>query len=160
MTDPTAPSAGGFIAREGQTPIDAGTRVTLHFSIQLSNGDEVDTTRRGDPATFDFGDGNLLPGFEAALVGLKAGDDAQLPILAADAFGPHREDNIRRLRLTDFPNPAELEPGLMLSFASPEGELPGVVRTISGMEVEVDFNHPLAGRDIVFDVTILRVERL
>ncbi len=156
MTD-TLP---GMIAREGETPVAPDTRVTLHFSLFLDNGDEVDTTRRGEPATFEFGDGNLLPGFEAALVGLKAGDDAQLNITADDAFGPRREENTRRLRLTDFPDPGELEEGLLMSFASPEGELPGVVRSISGMEVIVDFNHPLAGREIVFDVTILRVERI
>lgn len=156
MTD----SSRGFIAREGETPIAPNTRVTLHFSLILDDGEEVDSTRRGEPATFEFGDGNLLPGFEAALIGLKAGDDEALTIAADDAFGPHREENVRHLRLTDFPNPSELEEGLLMSFASPEGELPGIVRSISGMEVVVDFNHPLAGREIVFDVTILRVERI
>lgn len=135
-----------------------GLAVTLHFSILLPEGDEVDSTRRGKPATFVMGDGNLLPGFEAALVGLVAGSDEQLRIAAADAFGERVAGNVQRLPRERFPNPDELEVGLIVSFAAPDGELPGVVQQIWQDTVEVDFNHPLAGRDLVFDVSILKVE--
>jgi len=138
--------------------IAEGLAVTLHFSILLPDGDEVDSTRRGKPATFVMGDGNLLPGFEAALVGLGAGADEQLPIAAADAFGERLAGNIQRLPRERFPDPDDLEVGLIVSFAAPDGELPGVVQQIWDDTVEVDFNHPLAGRDLVFDVSILKVE--
>ena len=131
--------------------------MTLHFSLLLDSGEEIDTTRRGRPATLQIGDGNLLPGFEQALIGMQAGDDAQLRIEAVDAFGAHREENVQLLPRSQFKTDLVPEPGLIVSFAGPGGELPGVVRRVMESQVEVDFNHPLAGRTIVFDVSILEV---
>ena len=149
----------GMIAREGGARIGAGMRVTLHFAIHLTSGEEVDTTRRGRPAVFEIGDGNLPPGFEQALFGLRAGDDAQLRIAAGQGFGMRRSENVRAMRRADFPAGSELATGAVISFAGPGGEIPGVVRGVCGEQVEVDFNHPLAGRELIFDVTILRVEK-
>jgi FKBP-type peptidyl-prolyl cis-trans isomerase SlpA len=136
--------------------IGPGSRVTLHFAVLLDTGEEVDTTRRGGPATFDVGDGSLLPGFEAALFGMKPGDDAQIAFEPAQAFGEHRRENVQLLDRERFRDVA-LEPGVVVSFAAPDGALPGVVRRVFERTVEVDFNHPLAGRRIVFDVSILKV---
>ena len=79
--------AGELIARASDRLIDRQCRVTLHFAVLLDTGEEVDTTRRSKPATFDMGDGSVLPGFESVLIGMKAGDDAQILIEAEDAFG-------------------------------------------------------------------------
>ncbi|MEM7217892.1 MAG: peptidylprolyl isomerase [Pseudomonadota bacterium] len=147
-----------LIGSSGALRIGAGTQVKLHFAILLAGGEEVDSTRRGKPATFVVGDGNLLPGFERALFGLKAGDDEQLRIPAADGFGERNPGNVRVLPRRDFPDADALEVGLMLSFAAPDGELPGVITRIWEETVEMDFNHPLAGRDLIFDVSILSVE--
>jgi FKBP-type peptidyl-prolyl cis-trans isomerase SlpA len=137
--------------------IGRGDRVRLHFSIHLEAGEEVDTTRRGKPATLVIGDGNLLPGFEAVLLGMRPGDDARIPLEPEEAFGPHRQENVRLIRRDRFGADMALEEGVMISFAGPGGELPGVVRRIMEESVEVDFNHPWAGRRIVFDVSILAV---
>jgi FKBP-type peptidyl-prolyl cis-trans isomerase SlpA len=145
-----------LIARASDRLIDRQCRVTLHFAVLLETGEEVDTTRRSKPATFDMGDGSVLPGFESVLIGMKAGDDAQILIEAADAFGARNEDNVRLLSVDKFAG-IELEPGLMVSFAATDGELPGVVLRVFADTVEVDFNHPLAGRRIVFDVSVLKV---
>lgn len=147
-----------LIARQGTPAIADGARVTLHFSIHLASGEEVDTTRRGKPATFRVGDGNLPRGFEQAMFGLRAGDDQRLWITPEAGFGLRKKENIRTIRRADFPNASDLEPGMMMVFNAPGGELPGVVRTVADNLVEVDFNHPLAGRRLAFDVTILRVE--
>ena len=149
-----------IIARQGTPPIGPGTRVTLHFSIHLASGEEVDTTRRGKPAVFTVGDGNLPSGFEKAIHGLRQGDDERIPIAPADGFGLRKKANIRTLPRADFPNAEDLVPGMMIAFAAAgsTGELPGVVTSASADTVIVDFNHPLAGRELVFDVTILKVE--
>ncbi len=136
------------------------TRVTLHFSILLESGEEIDSTRRSRPATFTVGDGSLLPGFEQALFGLSAGADEQLRIAAQDGFGEQREENLRFMPIAQFASNVVPEPGLVVSFAGPGGELPGVVRSIEGDLVVVDFNHPLAGKTLIFDVSILKVEPL
>ena len=150
----------GLIARQGELAIGPGTRVRLHFSIHLANGEEVDTTRRGEPAVFVVGDGNLPDGFEKALYGLRAGDDERIRIAPVDGFGLRENQHIRTLPRADFPNAEDLVVGMMIAFAAAgsTGELPGVVTAVSADTVEVDFNHPLAGRNLVFDVTILGVE--
>jgi FKBP-type peptidyl-prolyl cis-trans isomerase SlpA len=153
-----------LIASSGKEPkaaVREGSRVTLHFALLLPSGEEVDTTRRGQPATLILGDGNLLPGFEAVLIGMQAGDDAQITVPAADAFGERNPANIQvmpRDRFTDFGPEQTLEPGLMISFQAVEGELPGVVTEVYAETVKIDFNHPLSGNDIIFDVSILSVE--
>ena len=140
--------------------IQMGSRISLHFALLMPSGEEIDTTRRGKPASLSLGDGNLLPGFEEALLGLSAGDDAQLVIPAEQAFGERVEANVRLLAKTlfaEFNSEEPLEPGLVVSFQAPDGELPGVVKAVYDDTVQVDFNHPLSGSDITFDVSILSV---
>ncbi len=146
-----------LISREGDTRISENSRVTLHFSLLLPSGEEIDTTRNGDPATFTMGDGSLLPGFEAALLGLQAGDASQIQLPAAEAFGEHNAANVQLIARNRFAD-LELEEGLVVSFAAPDGELPGVVVGLYEETVKVDFNHPLSGTDITFDVAIINVE--
>jgi FKBP-type peptidyl-prolyl cis-trans isomerase SlpA len=136
--------------------INQQSRVTLHFAVLLESGEEIDTTRRGRPATFEVGDGSLLVGFEEALFGMRAGDDAQILLEPAQAFGEHRRENVQLLPRERFAG-VTLEPGLIVSFSAPDGELPGVVLRLFEQTVEVDFNHPLAGRRVIFDVSIVEV---
>lgn len=146
-----------LIASE-QALIGPASEVTLHFSLILPSGEELDSTRSGKPATFTMGDGSLLPGFEACLLGKAAGYSEQVKLPASEAFGEHNPGNVQLLDKNRFNGLDEpLEPGLMVSFQAPDGELPGVVQEVYERTVKVDFNHPLSGMDIVFDVAILRV---
>lgn len=133
-------------------------RVTLHFAIKLQDGAVVDSNFEQQPACFDMGDGSLLPGFEEKLLGLKAGDEATFAMPALEAFGEYKEENVHqfsRAQLASY----DLEPGLVISFAdASKAELPGMVTALQGDNVIVDFNHPLAGRDLQFDVAIVKVE--
>lgn len=139
--------------------IGPGTRVTLHFSLALDDGTLVDSTLDREPAVFDVGDGSLLPGYEKALFGLRSGDHSRFDMKPEDGFGQHNPSNIQRLPRKDFDMGLDLEPGLVLSFADANrAELPGVIVELDDETVTVDFNHPLAGRDITFEVTILAVE--
>ena len=95
-----------IIASQGATEkIRMGSRISLHFALLMPSGEEIDTTRRGQPAALTLGDGNLLPGFEEALIGLAAGDDAQLVIPADQAFGERVEANVRLLARSMFNDP-------------------------------------------------------
>ncbi|MBB6342402.1 FKBP-type peptidyl-prolyl cis-trans isomerase SlpA [Pseudomonas fluvialis] len=137
--------------------IGAATQVTLHFAIKLDNGDVVDSTFDKQPATFTVGDGSLLPGFEQALYGLKAGDKRSLPIGPEQGFGQGNPQNIQvmpRAQFTDM----ELSEGLLIIFNdAANAELPGVVKAFDANQVTIDFNHPLAGKDLTFDVEIIDV---
>ena len=137
--------------------INQDSEVTLHFTLKLPNGDVVDTTTNKAPATFKVGDGSLLPGFEQPLFGLKAGDQRTFEIEPENGFGPGSEQNIQTMPRDNFTD-MELEPGLLIIFKDAAGgEMPGVVKTIHDSIVEIDFNHPLAGKVITFEVEIIAV---
>lgn len=137
--------------------IDEGMEITLHFTLKLEDDTVVDSTKDKEPATFEFGDGNLPAGFEHPLKGLAAGAHEHFSIPPEQGFGQHNEQNIQILKREDFGDETP-EPGLMLSFADKAGtELPGVVKEVDGDRVEVDFNHPLAGRTLTFEVEVISV---
>lgn len=139
-------------------PIGPDTKITLHFSLALEDGSLVDTNFDGEPATFIFGDGNLLPGFEEVLTGLKPGAEGKFDISPEKGFGQHNPSNIQEFSRKDFDEEIDLEPGLMLSFADAnQAELPGVVVEADTDTVTVDFNHPLAGHTIKFKVKVISV---
>jgi FKBP-type peptidyl-prolyl cis-trans isomerase SlpA len=138
--------------------IDEGMEVTLHFTLKLEDGTVVDSTRDKSPATFQVGDGNLPPGFEQPLKGLTDGESASFTITPEHAFGQHNPQNIQLVDRGDF---EEIEPevGTVMSFADPAGgELPGVITRVDDKQVEVDFNHPLAGRTLTFEVEVIEVK--
>jgi FKBP-type peptidyl-prolyl cis-trans isomerase SlpA len=95
------------------------------------------------------------------IFGLTAGTSASLAVTAEQGFGPSRAENVQMMKRSDFDGDIELSEGLIISFADKKKtELPGVVKRILGDIIEVDFNHPLAGRDITFDVEIVSVEQV
>lgn len=136
--------------------IDQGTKVTMNFSLALENGDLIDSNFDAKPATFIVGDGNLLPGFEAPLKGLKAGDQSEFVIAPENAFGQRNPENMQELGRDDF-DQESIDVGDVFSFLNGDGELPGVIVEIGDDSVKVDFNHPLAGRKIIFKVDIVAV---
>jgi len=140
--------------------IAAATQVTLHFAIKLENGDVVDSTFDKQPATFKVGDGNLLPGFEQALYGLKAGDKRSLPIAPEQGFGQPNPQNVQVMPRSQFKD-MELGEGLLVIFNdAANAELPGMVQSFDDNQVSVDFNHPLAGKTLTFEVEIIAVQAL
>ncbi|WP_290784713.1 FKBP-type peptidyl-prolyl cis-trans isomerase [Halomonas sp.] len=138
--------------------IDEGMEVTLHFTLKLEDGTVVDSTRDKAPATFQVGDGNLPPGFEYPIKGMTTGESGSFEITPEHAFGQHNPQNVHRLKRDNFgEEPVEL--GTVMSFADPAGgELPGVISEIDGDMIDVDFNHPLAGRTLTFEVEVLDVK--
>jgi len=136
--------------------IGPGRKVTMHFAIKLEDGQVIDTNFDKKPAEFEYGDGNIPEGFEAALVGLKVGDHTELTIAPERGFGQHNPSNIQRMKRSDFKD-MDLEPGLVVSFQEPGGEIPGVVVEFDEKNVSIDFNHPLAGKTLTFEVKVINV---
>jgi len=138
--------------------IAKGKQVTLHFALKLNDGQVVDSTFDKEPATLVVGDGNLPEGFEALLIGLEAGAKNSFVIPPEDAFAQKNPNNIQHMKRSDFGADLEIEVGLMVSFADANGaELPGVIKEVHENLVVVDFNHPLAGEELTFDVEIINV---
>lgn len=139
--------------------VDKGTRVTLNFALKFEDGQEIDSTFGKAPATLEIGDDNLPENFEAYLFGMTAGQTATYEVPPEKGFGQHNPSNVQMFKRSDFGADMVLEPGVMISFADArQSELPGVVQRVEGDQVTIDFNHPLAGRTLIFDVEIINVE--
>lgn len=138
--------------------INMNSLVLMHYTIALTNGSEIESSLNNEPVEITMGNGDVTEGMELALYGLKEGDKQTLTLTAEQGFGIRDEDNIHDMPLTDFPEELPPEVGLSYSFESPEdGEIPGTVLSISDDSAKIDFNHPLAGQQIVFSVEILGV---
>ena len=138
--------------------IGQGSTVTLHFSLKFDNGEVVDSNFEKDPATFTIGDGSLLPGFERVLFGLKDSDKRTFEIPPEQGFGTPNEQNVQIMPRSQFDS-MELDYGVLVIFKDAAGgEMPGVVKAFNDQQVTIDFNHPLAGKVIVFDVEIIQVK--
>lgn len=148
---------------ELEAVIEAGSRVTLNFSLALLNGEIIDSNFENPPAAFRIGDGSMLPGFEQELFGLTKDAEFQKTVPSENAFGEVNAENVQRFPLDKFRHLLEndlvpTEVGSVISFQDPGGfDLPGVIKKLTAQEVVVDFNHPLAGKDIVFKVKIVSV---
>lgn len=142
-----------------QLTIGPGSVVTMYFRLSMKNGIIADSTNPGEPLTFTMGDGSLVHGLEMALVGLKNGDKQSVEIDPLNAFGFSDPDNIYDMPREEFAEGLPLTPGTILSFSTPSGdEIPGVIKEVYEATVKVDFNHPLAGQDVIFEVEIVDVK--
>ena len=135
------------------------SRVVMHFSLTLEDGTIAESTFDSDPLEFVMGDGTLIGGLELALYGLKPGDRQRLTMQPQDAFGFPDPESVHVMPRSEFASDMELKPGLIIGFTTPSGEeVPGAVLEVRDDEVKVDFNHPLAGHELIFDVEILEVQ--
>ena len=133
--------------------------VTLHYTLGLLGGEEVDTSRGGDPVTIKIGAGDWADFLEKHLLDMAQGEKQHVEINAQDTAQLRQDSDVQHLRRTDFPPGLMLEPGRVFAFSLPDGqEVAGQVLSIEGDDVAIDFSHPLAGRDLVLDIEILAIE--
>lgn len=149
-----------FINPNEDTRITQGSEVKLHFEVSLENGTMVDSTfSRDEPVSLTIGDESLLPGFEKVLINLRAGDTRTAHLDPEQAFGEWNPENVQTFSRTQFAV-AEGEPevGMMMEFEDKgKNTLPGVISAVDDEEIEVDFNHPLAGQAVLFKVQVFKV---
>lgn len=108
---------------------------------------------------FIIGDGTMIEGLESVLFGLKSGDHKRLTIDPQQTFGDPVEENIHTLSRSEFSSEMDLAPGLIIGFTTPsDEEVPGTILEVLADEVVVDFNHPLAGHELVFEFEIIDVK--
>ena len=136
------------------------SEVLMHFSIKLEDGSVADSTQAmGKPAKFRMGDGSLTDNFEKCLLGLAVGEQGSFMLEPEDAFGHANPDNIHHVDLSKFGADAPAEVGTIIAFAGPDGnDIPGIITEVVGDSVTVDFNHPLAGQRVTFDVEVVTIE--
>ena len=141
-----------------EAEITQDSEITLHFSLSTPDGFEAISTFDEEPAQLTLGRGQLSEGLEQALYGLKSGAKQTVLLEPDQAFGPRDEGKVQTMPRSDFADDMVLEPGLVIGFQAPSGaEVAGIIVDLNSDQVEVDFNHPLAGKDVVFTVEILAI---
>ncbi|MEN8175952.1 MAG: peptidylprolyl isomerase [Pseudomonadota bacterium] len=140
--------------------IEPGSRVRMHLHLSLRDGTVALSTFGEEPLAFTLGDGTLLPTLETALLGLAAGSEHTWTLGPGDAYGPREESLVQVMPATDFGDNLAPEPGQIIAFSLPSGEeTTGTVVSMDDDRITVDFNHPLAGRDLIMHVEILSVQQ-
>jgi peptidylprolyl isomerase len=138
--------------------VNDGDTVKVHYTGKLENDVVFDTSNEREPLQFTIGEGRVIPGFEEAVAGMEPGESKTANIPADQAYGPYHEEMVRALDRNQLPPDIELEVGQHLESRSEEGQSFIVtVIDISGSTVTLDANHPLAGKDLSFDIELLEI---
>ena len=140
------------------TTARGGDRVRVHYIGRLDGGDTFDSSEGGTPLAFVIGDGQVIPGFENAIVGMTTGETRTVRIPCADAYGEHRSDGVMQVEREEFPEDMPLEIGTAVQGQQQDGSV--VTFTIVAATDEVvtlDANHPLAGQDLTFELTLVSI---
>jgi len=137
----------------------SGNTVRIHYTGRLDDGTVFDSSEGRDPLSFTLGEGKVIPGFEAAVLGMGAGDTKSAVIPAEEAYGPRRDELVLRVERERLPEGIEPEPGQSLQMQTEEGQVvPVRVTEVDEAAVILDANHPLAGRDLTFEIEVVEVE--
>lgn len=134
-----------------------GKVVSFHYTLTDETGEQLETSRERQPMSYLHGARNIIPGLEKALEGRSAGDTFQVTVAPAEAYGERNEANVQRISAKLFRDPRRLEPGQLVSIQTREGPVQAVVRKVGRFNVDVDANHPLAGKTLTFDVEVTEV---
>jgi peptidylprolyl isomerase len=137
-----------------------GDAVKMHYTGRLTDGNIFDSSRERDPLECKLGEGQLIPGFEEAVVGMKVGDSKTVNIPADQAYGQRREDLLLEVPREQFPKDAEITVGQQFQINNQEGNQPMVVQVtnVADKVITLDANHPLAGQDLVFDIELMEIK--
>ena len=141
------------------TEVKQGDTVRIHYKGTLKDGTVFDSSEGRDPLEFTVGSGQIIPGLDAAMPGMSAGDQKTVEIPVDQAYGPRNDQNQQQVPREQIPAEIPLEPGLQLQMQTPQGQVVPVTVTEVGDEVvTLDANHPLAGQDLTFEVTMVEVK--
>lgn len=137
--------------------IQPASLVTLRYRISTESGQILIDTFAGTPATLQLGHGELMPALESLLQGMAVGQQESFTLSPEQGFGPYRDELVERVARHHMP-PEEIEPMSFMEFTAPDGSrYAGLVREIDAESALVDFNHPLAGKAVRFDVEIVGI---
>jgi FKBP-type peptidyl-prolyl cis-trans isomerase 2 len=134
-----------------------GKTVRIHYTGTLNDGTQFDSSAGRDPLEFETGSGMVIPGFDSAVRDMLVGGKKTVTIPAAEAYGEAREEMIGDLPKDRFPPDMQLAVGMPLQMMSPQGPLGVVVKAITDEFVTIDANHPLAGKDLTFELELVEV---
>ncbi|MBA7483011.1 Trigger factor [subsurface metagenome] len=146
--------------KEGEkTVIKKGDRVKVQYTGSLNDGTIFDKSKEGEPLEFTVGSGQVIPGFDKAVEGMKLNEEKKVTLKTEDAYGKRDETAIREFPKNSLPENFKPEKGIMIRLQDQTGRaIPGTVTDITENSITVDLNHPLAGKDLAFDIKVIGIE--
>lgn len=140
------------------TPAKQGDMVKVHYTGKLDDGTVFDSSIDRDPLEFVLGEGQLIAGFEQAVLGMTPGESKTEKIPADEAYGPHREEMVVEVERQQLPENIPLDVGQQLQIQqAPNQIIPVVITAISESKVTLDANPPLAGKDLIFEIELVGI---
>ncbi|MCL7763775.1 peptidylprolyl isomerase [Polaribacter sp. Z014] len=138
--------------------VKANNKVKVHYTGKLADGQIFDTSEGKEPVEFVLGEGRLIPGFEQGLIDMKVNEKKTITIAKEEAYGEVNEQLIQEVAKANLPQDMEPKVGMGLVSKSPEGqEMNLMIVEVKDDSVVIDGNHPLAGRDLVFDLEVVEI---
>ena len=134
-----------------------GDKVKVHYTGTLDDGTQFDSSVGSTPLEFTLGGGQLIPGFEAGVLGMAPGDTKTVNIPATEAYGPHNEEMVLEVGRSEFPDHINPEPGLQLQMQQGEQATLVTITNVTDSAVTLDANHPLAGQDLTFELELVEI---
>ena len=132
-----------------------GDTVKVHYTGTLADGTVFDSSLEREPLEFTLGEGQLIPGFEKTVLGMSAGESRTVTIPAEEAYGPYREEMVLEVPRTQLPADMEPQVGMQLQIGEEQGEEMVVqITQVSDSNITLDANHPLAGKDLTFNIQL------
>ena len=140
------------------TEAKEGNTVKVHYTGKLDDGSVFDSSVGGEPLEFTIGQGQMIPGFERGVVGMAQGETRTVIIAADQAYGVHRPEGVFEVDRSEIPASIPLEVGMQLQATSAGGRPAQMtVIELSDDKVKLDANHPLAGKDLTFEIEVVEI---
>ncbi len=145
-------------SKTNSAPVKNGDKVQVHYTGKFNDGTVFDSSEGRTPLVFEAGSGQVIPGFDKAIIGMKKEESKQILIPSADAYGPERKEMVVTFERKQLPAKPEPEVGMMLLLRDPQGhQLPARIVKVEKEMVTLDLNHPLAGKDLTFELKVVGI---
>lgn len=137
--------------------IEQGKNISFDYTLTVE-GEVVDTSEGREPLKYTHGDASLIPGLTSRMEGMKEGEEKKIDVPAEEGYGLVNPEAFQKVPRTQMPSDMKPEPGMMLQAQRPDGSvLPVKIAEVTDDVVTIDFNHPLAGKNLTFDVKVVSI---
>lgn len=137
-----------------------GSKVSLDYEGRFESGEVFDSSKHGDhshPLEFEVGSGQVILGFDKAVLGMKVGEEKEFKILPAEAYGEYNSQLTKEIPRNALPQDQEPKPGMTLMVGTPQGQFPVTITKVTATGVTIDLNHPLAGKTLIFKIKVISI---
>jgi len=139
--------------------VKKGDKVKLDYEGKFEDGTVFDSSEKhGKPLEIEVGSGQVIKGFDDALIGMKKGEEKEIKLSPAEAYGDPNPQMMKKVPRDQFPKDKEIKAGMVLILGTPDGkQFPAKVAEVSDAEITLDMNHPLAGKTLIFKIKVVEI---